>query len=247
MLQSDKNPARGRRRWLAALMVAAAAGTVAPSEAALKPQSHHSIRQVVYQFLAAQLSNGHDTGHKPEIEVGKLDPRLRLPQCATALRTFATGTRRLVGNTTVGVHCSGPKPWTLYVAAHTTVFGRIVVTTRPLPRGHVLNRSDLRVEERDLTTIRGTYLRQPAQAAGQMLRRQLQAGSVLRLNEIAPPILVHRGEQVSIDAGTGPVQVRVYGKALNNGAQGDLVQVRNLSSRRIVQGVVTGSGAVTVQ
>ncbi|MEJ2344669.1 MAG: flagellar basal body P-ring formation chaperone FlgA [Gammaproteobacteria bacterium] len=238
------------RKWRFHRLTVALAGLGAMAiawhvDAAPQLQDHQSIRNAVRQFLAAQLKQR--KADVRSISVGALDPRLRLPRCNKPLEAFATGARRLIGSTTVGVRCHGAKPWKLYVSAQTVVVGNVVVTTLPLARHHVLKASDLRVARRDLTTLPRGYLEQPQQAVGEVLLRQLGAGQVVRLTEIAAPKLVRRGETVTLTADAAGVLVRMSGKALSDGASGDTVQVRNLSSRRVVQGVVTAPGVVSVE
>ena len=243
------NQAQNRKwrfRWLALALVGLGAMAVGRhADAAPQLQDHASIRNAVRQFLATRLKQR--KADVRSISVGSLDPRLRLPHCGRPLETFATGSGRLIGSTTVGVRCEGAKPWKLYVSAQTVVVGNVVVTTRPLARHHILQASDLRLARRDLTTLPRGYLEQPQQAVGEVLLRQLGDGQVVRLTQIAAPKLVRRGETVTLSADAGGVRVRMSGKALSDGASGDSVQVRNLSSRRVVQGIVTARGVVTVE
>jgi flagella basal body P-ring formation protein FlgA len=64
---------------------------------------------------------------------------------------------------------------------------------------------------------------------------------------LAAPRVIRRGQQVSIRSATTGVQVRMGGRALEGGAIGDLVRVRNASSGRIVEGRVVGPGRVRVE
>lgn len=207
-------------------------------------QSAASIRAAVHAYLVTQLRKDHD---KFTVTVGDLDPRLQLPRCQTALSAFATGTQRLIGATTVGIRCNGAKPWTLYVSARTSVFEKVLVTAYSLRRNHVLTAADLRVERRDLATLPRAVLEQPKQAIGQVLRRSLDGGQTLSFDFLSPPRLVRRGQRVTLMAMAGGVEVRMGGKALNDGAKGDVIRVRNTSSKRIVQGTVVAAGRVQVR
>ena len=60
------------------------------------------------------------------------------------------------------------------------------------------------------------------------------------------PELVARNETVTIVFEVPGIMLTTRGKALEAGAQGDLVNVLNVQSKRTVQATVTGPGRVTV-
>jgi flagella basal body P-ring formation protein FlgA len=60
------------------------------------------------------------------------------------------------------------------------------------------------------------------------------------------PELVQRNETVTLIFEVPGIMLTVRGKAMEAGAEGDLVSVLNPQSKRTVQGTVTGMGTVTV-
>jgi flagella basal body P-ring formation protein FlgA len=207
-------------------------------------ESLEAIRGAVQQFLQAQIASSPD---ESQITVGQLDPRLRLPKCTAPLQTFLPPGYGIGRSTTVGVRCDGDKPWSLYVQASVRSFGKVLVTARPLGRGEVVQAGDIVLKRQELGRLRSGYLTDPAQAVGKRLVRSVNAGTVLSAGLLRAPLMVHRGDRVTIIANTGGLQVRMAGTALEDGAQGQMIRVRNLSSKREVQGVVTGVGIVEVQ
>lgn len=229
-----------RHAVLAGLLVAWAA------QAAAGPalQSRDSIREAARAFLAEAVGQRH--GADAEITVGRLDARLRLPRCDSPLETFATGTGRVIGATTVGVRCTGGKPWTLYVSARVRVYGSVLVAARPLPRGSAIEGKDLRMERKDLSALRRGYLTAKDEARGKVARRTIERGAVLHSRLLEAPKLVRRGDRVTLSAKLSGVEVRMLGTALSDGASGQRVRVRSLSSDRIVEGTVVSQGVVQV-
>lgn len=51
---------------------------------------------------------------------------------------------------------------------------------------------------------------------------------------------------VTIVANVGGIEVRMKGKALKSGALGDWVSVKNVSSKRQIEGRVTDAGVIQV-
>ncbi len=227
-------------------LLVSAASMLAVGQALAQPpayQSHASIRATPEDFMRAQASV-HDG--KVEVEAGRLDSRLRLSACDAPLEASLPPGGRILGNTTVGVRCTGTRPWTLYVQVKVKVYATVVVTARPLTRGTLLSESDLALAERELSAMPYGHLSGKGQAVGQELKRALAAGAPLAANLIEAPQLVSRGQRVTLLAKSGSVEVRIAGKALMNGAAGERIRVQNLNSRRVIEGVITPAGEVQV-
>ncbi len=207
-------------------------------------QAPEEIVLAVKQFLIEQSIH---TQPPPEVEVGRVDPRLRMPRCRQRLLTFMNPGGRRLGNVTVGVRCEGDRPWTLYVSARVKLIQPVVVLSRPVARDHILVRGDARREERDVGTLASGFLTDLDAVIGQQVRRPLRAGFVLSPHVLARPMLIRRGETVTLLAGTGGFEVRSEGKALESGAAGETVSVENLRSRRVVEGTVATAGVVRVR
>ena len=205
-------------------------------------QSLASIRHAVKTFIA-----GEHRGEKvSEIQIGHLDPRLRLAQCDRALDTFRSNGSRGYGAVTVGVRCQGAKPWTLYVSANIVAYGTVYTLAGSLPRGAILTRDDLKPVTRNLAELRPGYIAQADEAVGMALRRPLRMGEILDTNALKRPTLVRRGEQVQVVAESGGIRVSSKGTALEDGARGDRIRIKNMTSKRVIQARVVAANRVTV-
>ncbi|MBK1691551.1 flagellar basal body P-ring formation chaperone FlgA [Ectothiorhodospira mobilis] len=209
-------------------------------------QDHAAIQAAARAYLQEVAQDHHGAGVQVRVVPGRLDPRLRLRACGEPLQASLPPGARLMGNTTVGVRCGGPAPWRLFVPMEVRVSGEVLVSRRPLPRDTVLSRDDVRLERRDLDGLHSGYLVDPQRVQGMVLRRSLQAGTVLTPQLVEPRQLVHRGQKVTLMAQNPAISVRVRGEALGDGAYGERVRVRNLSSGRVVEGRVLSSGVVGV-
>lgn len=206
-------------------------------------QSLASIRAAAKAFLMKQ---GGGTGARVDVQVDQLDPRLRLAACGKPLAAFLPPGGRREGNTAVGVRCSGPRPWSIYVPARVRVVEHVVVAVQPVPRGTVLTAADIRLEPRDTSSLSAGYFQDSSQVIGKSVTNALAAGTVLTPQIVKAPLVVHRGERVILLAQTAGIQVRMAGKAMADGTLGQRIQVRSLPSKRIVEGVVRRDGVVSV-
>src|SRR6266540_837353 len=74
-------------------------------------QAHATIQRAVDDYLRVQT---HALPGQATFTIGAIDPRLALPACS-ALEVSTPPGNRLWGATAVGVRCSAPVPWTIYV------------------------------------------------------------------------------------------------------------------------------------
>jgi len=91
-----------------------------------------------------------------------------------------------------------------------------------------------------------TFLLDTNSLQGHRLKRSLPAGTALTVDMLVPDVIVRRGQQVTLIAATGPVEIRAQGQALTEGALDDRVRVQNLSSLKVVEGVVESDSVVRV-
>ncbi len=207
-------------------------------------QDIDTIRTAAELFLKEQ---SHDAGISTEIKTGMLDPRLHLPRCERDLQAFQPLGARSVGNTTVGVHCGGGNPWSIYVPAYVSASANVMIVNRPMACGAILSAADLRSERRDLATLSYGYVLHASQVTGQRVTRSLSEGTVLTPNLLAAPQWIKRGEHVTLLAKSGGVEIRMAGEALMDGTEGTLVRARNLNSARVVEGTVIAEGVIQVR
>ncbi len=213
----------------------------ASAEEAGDLQSHQEIRQVVEDFVYETLS-----GEDVEVRVRSLDNRLRLHGCDVPLEAFWSPGSRQRGATSVGVACEGEKPWKIYVRVTIKLMREVAVAARPLVRGDILQRDDVRMVRKDVSRINGSYLEDPTPLIGYELRQSVSANSLLYSRMLQAPKLVRRGDKITVLAVVGGLEVRVMGEALSDGGKGQMIRVRNLSSKRVVQGEVVSKGMVRI-
>lgn len=224
----------------ALLMVCAALPAAADDTAA---QSLDSIRAVAQQHALATTDG---LGGRIEVTVGSLDSRLRLAACDLPLATYDSPNGLNGGRGVVGVRCDGSKPWKLYVPVQIAVMDSVVVSRRPLVRGQTVAADDLMLSDVDTSSLHKAYFTRIEDVVGLRSKRSIGSGTTLHAGLLQRARLVKRGSQVQLLAVTDGLQVRMRGKALADGGRGDRVQVKNLSSGRVVTGTVTGSGVIQV-
>jgi flagella basal body P-ring formation protein FlgA len=122
----------------------------------------------------------------------------------------------------------------------------IAALMRPLARGEVVRASDIVVERRPKSEAGADTAGEAGRVIGMALRRAIRAGQILRAADLMRPELVQRNENVTLVFEVPGIMLTSRGKALETGAEGDLISVLNPQSKRTVQGTVTGPNTVTV-
>ena len=98
-------------RSLITLVAILAPGSAQLALAAPAIHPLQAIRDAAQAFVTQDLGG---TDEATRVEVGKLDPRLRLAQCGSDLQVSYQSHSVKLTNTTVRVACPAPKPWSLY-------------------------------------------------------------------------------------------------------------------------------------
>ncbi len=206
-------------------------------------QSLDSIRDAAVERVRSELGAGRG---ERSVEADALDPRLHLAACDMPLEAFAPPGGPRGANATVGVRCASPQPWKIYVSVRVSSRDRVLVAARPLARDAVITTADLVPVERNVDLLSQGYVSDASELAGKRLRRPVAVGAVLTPAMLADVPLIARGQQVTLEAGADTLNIRMAGEALDEAALGQRIRVRNLSSARVVEGVVRSAQVVEV-
>lgn len=178
-----------------------------------------------------------------KVTAAKLDSRLRFPVCSSQLQASTPGKQTLAGNVTVLVRCK-TENWQLYVPVSVQQTLPQVIATAHLGRGALLSAANLKIAMVESRFQRGISFTDPQQIIGSKVKRTVKAGEVIQANDIC---LVCRNDSVLIRAGQSGLAIVTAGKALSDGAIGDEIRVQNTKSKRIIDGVITAVGEVSVK
>ncbi len=147
---------------------------------------------------------------------------------------------------TIGVRCSTANPWTLYVPVSVEVEVSVLVLRRALARRARVAPIDVEPQVRRLPGSAANFISDVASLQGHRLKRALPAGTAITVDVLAPDVLVRRGQRVTLIAAQGPVEIRAQGEALTEGAASERVRVQNVTSLKVVEGVVESGNIVRV-
>jgi flagella basal body P-ring formation protein FlgA len=227
-----------RRLRLMLLSIAAAAVAVSAPVADIA-----SLQSAAEQAVRREIPRGDG---QVIVHAQNLDPRLRLAECDRALTAAIAGDGQARAHSTVAVRCEGTVHWTVYLSVTIDSEFSVLVANRAMARDAELAAGDFDLMARRLPGLTTDYVTRPSMLAGQRLRQAIASGQALSLEAITPSNLIHRGQQVTLIAGSGGFQVRMSAVALSDGRLADRIRVQNLSSQRVVEGIVRSDNVVEV-
>jgi flagella basal body P-ring formation protein FlgA len=224
------------------MLVVALAMLTATAHAQTQPtQSPSAVQRAVDEFMRVHTAG---LGERATFTVGRVDSRLALPACA-ALEVFVPVGGKLWGNSSVGVRCGAPTPWTLYVSVTVRVSGSYVAATRAVPAGQTLTQADVTLVQGDLTQLPATVVTDLSQALGKAVNSPLGPAQPVRADTLRSVPAVVQGQTVKLISQGPGFRVSADGKALTNAVAGQLAQARTASGQT-VSGVARSDGSIEI-
>lgn len=181
-----------------------------------------------------------------ESDIQQIDSRMQLPLCDQPLKVEHRPADRLAGRLTFKTSCEGNTRWSTHVAGNIRIFDQVVVAATGIPDGTHLSNKDLTLQEQDVSLQHRGYFQSREELIGFMTKRTISAGQIITPLQVDPARLVSKGENVAILAEGSGILIRTSGVALTDGAMGDLIQVRNTKSNKIVEGRIVAPGQIKV-
>lgn len=225
---------------LALTLTAAAHGQ--PAQQASPRQPLEALRASAQQFLQAETAG---LPGQVTVSVGPLDARLQLAPCAEAPQAFLAAGSRAWGKTTVGLRCTAPASWTIYVQAQVSVQAEYIASAVPLAQGQTIEAGQLVTLRGDLTALPAGVATELAQVTGRSANVSLAAGTPLRLDTLRSKPVVQAGQLVRLVSSGAGFRVSAEARAMSAAAAGQLVQVRTASGQQI-SGIAQAGGQVDV-
>lgn len=179
----------------------------------------------------------------------ELPPQVEVPAGQIEVRAYASNMRDYSQPVSVRVEIKVADRVVrrINTLAHIEVTGKILVARRDLATGATLGADDVLIEERVLVRDAAFYVRDKRSLRGTAARGVILRGEAITNDALVRPLVVKAGDRVRIVSDTGAVKITVAGEARGSGRVGDRVQVKNVNSNQMLQGVVMDEGLVQVQ
>jgi flagella basal body P-ring formation protein FlgA len=121
---------------------------------------------------------------------------------------------------------------------------RIVVPAHDIARGDTIGESDLTYATVEGAALMSGVPTKMEEVKGMQARRVLSAGQAFRGDDVRRPIIVTKGQTVTMQFSVPGVELSAMGRAMSEGGIGDIVTVQNPVSYRMVSAIVVAPGTV---
>ncbi len=166
------------------------------------------------------------------------------PSLAVAGFTYDPTSGRFSGQ--VVAPAEGPHLARAAITGRAIEMTEIPVLARRIEAGEVIKQRDIEwISTRADRLSRNTVASQD-RLLGKTPRRPMRPGEAILSADLRDPVLVEKNSMVTIRLESPRMVLTVQGRALDQGAAGDVIRVMNTKSKTIIDAAVTRSGVVQV-
>jgi flagella basal body P-ring formation protein FlgA len=120
------------------------------------------------------------------------------------------------------------------------------VLTRPLAPGETIAARDIETIALPADRLNQAFVVAAAELIGKTPKRSIRPGEPIRPSDIQTPIVIRRGELVTVVFQSATLLLTAQAKALEDGAQGQAIRVSNTRSGKTLDATVSSPGTVTL-
>ncbi len=133
------------------------------------------------------------------------------------------------------------------VKANVVALGRIVKSRRSFRRGHVISTGDVYVSKMNIRKMPRSSVRTPGEIIGKSLKRSIGANNPVVEDMIEMSRVVKRGRRVVILINHNGLHITSAGMIKEKGYIGMPVKTVNLSSKKVITGILVDENTVKVE
>lgn len=123
---------------------------------------------------------------------------------------------------------------------------RVPVLVHAMDSKEIIEPSDIKTITMPERQLRKDTVLDEKSVIGLSPRNQISAGRPMRLTEVSKPRLITKKAAVEMIYTSNFINIRSVGEALENGAEGDVIRVKNIDSQRAISARVIGPNKVEV-
>lgn len=184
---------------------------------------------------------------KVEIAPQPIDNRLLPAQCASPIKVELASDREISRNNTIKVSCDTPDlayPWQIFMSVRVDILFPVVVASETLAPGELISPTQVEIRYIDQNSLRGMHFSDTSQLSGVRVKRRVAKNFPIFANNLC---FVCKNDSVSIYVRSSNFVLKTVGEALQDGNIGDQIRVKNSSSNKELDAIVTAIGEVEVR
>lgn len=196
--------------------------------------------------IAALAEQGVDSGAL-QVEIDNTSFRLHLPADSMALpviEDLSVDQRRGRFAAVLATVGGEERDRRVRITGRLNAMTDVPVLRRRIDGGDVIAAADVDWVRMPSQSLQKTTILAASDLVGMTPRRVLRSGQPVRASDVHPPVVVEKGQLVTIVLSTPGMILTARGRALQDGAMGELIRVSNTHSSLVIQATVSAPGEV---
>lgn len=201
-------------------------------------------RKYIQEHLLADKAGGIN------IELAAIPVKILVPDGKVSFRvTLGIKEIRLSKYTSIPIQIilNGKVYRTLILSLKVKLLKKVAVAAKAIPKDKRLSETDIRMEERDIIPILSSALLDKSDVYGKRAKRRISQGEILTNELIETPPIIYRGDKVTILVESPHLKVTTLGMAKEDGHEGKIIRVENISSKKIITAKVINEKLVRIE
>lgn len=116
-----------------------------------------------------------------------------------------------------------------------------------LDKGSVIRNEDVQIIRANLASLPQDITLNVGEVVGRRAIRSLQSGEAIRKSDIDMPPVIEKGKVVSMIFSSGGFTAKATGIALEDGREGDKIELKNDRSQKVVKGKILNPSEVSIE
>lgn len=142
---------------------------------------------------------------------------------------------------------NGPEMLRQSVSGRAVDMVELPVLARRMAPGEVIGEADITYIQQPRDRVQAGSVTDVSEMIGKSLRRAVSPNQAVNGRDVRDPVVVNKGQLVTIVLQSEIMTLTASGKALSDGSEGELVRIVNTSSSRVIEAIVAGPNLVTVR
>lgn len=133
------------------------------------------------------------------------------------------------------------------IFGHIAIYREVVCMTRSMRRHELIREDDLCTARRNISRISNAAISNIKEMVGKRLVSSVRAGEIVKQDMVELAPIIKKGDRVAIIAETEMLLIRARGEAMEGGAEGEMIRVRNSNGKKDVYARVIDASTVQVE
>lgn len=201
------------------------------------------LSNVAKQYMLAQFDNNR-TDKKYLVKASKIDPNRDYGGKCSGFLTAELVGGEIKKSNVVRIKCTRKNnPYTVNVPVTVNVARATTIASANIPKGTTITADLLEDSFVNESSNTSAVITDKSMILGSKARRDIRAGEQIKVSDFC---VIAKGDIVTIVASTNNLEIKTQGQALEEGKVNDLIQVKNVKTKKVIQAVVTGPNTVKV-